>query len=127
LGDSTVNAPAFRSLESALAPARLPAWVYAHPEMACLEYERIIKTSWRVVGHVNSIHMTLDSGRDSVLAVCTSEGDIRGFHNVCRHRGARLMEGSGHCPGTITCPYHGWSYCTGGELLTITARELFPG
>jgi len=47
-------------------PHALPAWVYAHPEMVCLEYKRIIKTSWRVVGHVNSIHMTLDPGRDSV-------------------------------------------------------------
>jgi hypothetical protein len=28
------------------------------------------------------------------------------------------MEGSGHCPGTFTCPHDGWSYCTGGELRT---------
>jgi phenylpropionate dioxygenase-like ring-hydroxylating dioxygenase large terminal subunit len=127
-----VNAPAFRSLESAQPPRALPAWVYAHPEMARLEYERVIKTSWQLVGHVNSIpragdYMTLDLGRDSVIAVRTSEGDIRAFHNVCRHRGAQLVEGSGHCPGTITCPYHGWSYRTSGELLAITARETFPG
>ena len=37
-------------------------------------------------------------------------GEIRAFHNVCRHRGARLLEGAGNCPGAITCPYHGWSY-----------------
>jgi phenylpropionate dioxygenase-like ring-hydroxylating dioxygenase large terminal subunit len=36
-------------------PRALPAWTYSHPEMTRLEYERILKPSWQIVCHVNSI------------------------------------------------------------------------
>src|ERR1700683_731343 len=128
-----MNATVARPVESVTAPiARaLPAWVYNHPEMTRLEYERLLKPSWQIVCHVNSIakpgdFVTLDMGPDSVVAVRTSQGEIRAYHNVCRHRGARILEGEGNCPGAISCPYHGWSYRLSGELLGMTARETFP-
>jgi phenylpropionate dioxygenase-like ring-hydroxylating dioxygenase large terminal subunit len=112
-------------------PRALPAWAYSHPEMTRLEYERLIRPSWQIVCHVNSIpdpgnYVTLDLGADSVIAVRDSGGEIRALHNVCRHRGARILEGAGTCPGAITCPYHGWSYRLSGELRAVTARESFP-
>ena len=55
------------------------------------------------------------------------DGAIRAFHNVCRHRGARLLDGSGNCPATITCPYHGWAYRHDGALIGMPVRESFPG
>jgi len=117
-----VNPPVHRAL---------PAWVYNHPEMTRLEYQRLIKPSWQIVCHVSQLRaagdfVTLDLGTDSVIALRTSQGEIRAFHNVCRHRGARILEGSGHCAGAISCPYHGWSYRLSGELLGISARETFP-
>jgi phenylpropionate dioxygenase-like ring-hydroxylating dioxygenase large terminal subunit len=128
-----MNAPAVRPVEAAPAPiARaLPAWVYNHPDMTRLEYERLLKPSWQIVCHVSSLarsgdFVTLDLGADSVVALRTSQGEIQAFHNVCRHRGARILEGAGNCPGAITCPYHGWSYRLSGELLGMTARETFP-
>jgi phenylpropionate dioxygenase-like ring-hydroxylating dioxygenase large terminal subunit len=113
-------------------PRALPAWAYSHPEMTRLEYERILKPSWQIVCHVNSIpapgdFMTLDIGGDSVVAVRNSQGQIQAFHNVCRHRGARILEGTGNCPGAITCPYHGWSYKLNGDLIGMPVRESFPG
>ena len=128
-----MNAPATRPVE-ALAPAvprALPAWVYSHPEMTRLEYERLLRPSWQIVCHVSAIprpgdFVTLDLGADSVVALRTAQGEIRAFHNVCRHRGARLLEGAGHCAGAITCPYHGWSYRLSGELRAVTAPETFP-
>jgi phenylpropionate dioxygenase-like ring-hydroxylating dioxygenase large terminal subunit len=113
-------------------PRALPAWAYSHAEMTRLEYERILKPSWQIVCHVNSIpapgdFMTLDMGADSVVAVRNSQGEIQAFHNVCRHRGARILEGTGNCPGAITCPYHGWSYRLTGELIGMPVRESFPG
>ena len=69
----------------------------------------------------------MELGTDSVVAVRTSQGTIRAFHNVCRHRGARILDGAGNCPGAITCPYHGWSYKLSGELIGMPARESFPG
>ncbi len=100
--------------------------------MTRLEYERILKPSWQIVCHVNSIpnpgdFVAVELGSDSVVAVRTSQGTIRTFHNVCRHRGARILDGAGNCPGAITCPYHGWSYKLSGELIGMPVRESFPG
>jgi phenylpropionate dioxygenase-like ring-hydroxylating dioxygenase large terminal subunit len=130
-----MNSPALHTPEAAPAPAlarALPAWAYSHPEMTRLEYERILRPSWQIVCHVNSIpapgdFMTLDLGADSVVAVRNSQGEIQAFHNVCRHRGARILEGTGNCPGAITCPYHGWSYRLNGDLIGMPVRESFPG
>jgi phenylpropionate dioxygenase-like ring-hydroxylating dioxygenase large terminal subunit len=128
-----MNSPAVASIEPVAAIARaLPAWTYHHPEMARLEYERILKPSWQILCHINAIpnpgdYMTLDIGSDSVVAVRNSKREIQAFHNVCRHRGAKILDGAGHCPGAITCPYHGWSYRLSGELQGMTMRETFPG
>jgi len=113
-------------------PHALPAWVYNHPEMTRLEHERILLPSWQLVCHVNSIprvgdYETFDLGRESVLVLRDRDGTIRGFHNVCRHRGARLLDGAGNCAATITCPYHGWTYRHDGGLIGMPLRESFPG
>jgi len=55
------------------------------------------------------------------------DGSIRGFHNVCRHRGARLLDGSGNCPATITCPYHGMDLSARRGAHRHAVRESFPG
>ena len=116
---------------AAAVPRALPAWAYSHPEMTHLEYERLLKPSWQIVCHISSVaapgdYCTLDLGPDSIVALRDSNGEVRAFHNVCRHRGARILEGAGSCPGAITCPYHGWSYRLTGELRAMTARETFP-
>ena len=118
---------------SAGAPLKrgLPAWVYDHPQMTRLEYERIVRPSWQILCHVSSLakagdYVTLDLGADSVIALRGAEGEICAFHNVCRHRGTRLLTGAGHCSRAIVCPYHGWSYRLSGELLGIAARDTFP-
>lgn len=114
------------------APHALPAWVYNHPELTRLEIERVLMPSWQIVCHVNSIPRagdfeTFDLGPESVLVIRDRNGSINAFHNVCRHRGARLLDGSGSCPSTITCPYHGWSYRQDGGLVGVPVRESFPG
>ena len=48
------------------------------------------------------------------------QGVLRGFHNVCRHRGAPLLHNEGTCGRIITCPYHAWSYEDDGRLLKAT-------
>ncbi|MDP9011338.1 MAG: aromatic ring-hydroxylating dioxygenase subunit alpha [Pseudomonadota bacterium] len=110
----------------------LPAWVYNHPELTRLELERILMPSWQIVCHANSIpstgdYQTFDLGPESVLVLRDRDGSIRAFHNVCRHRGARLLDDAGTCAATITCPYHGWSYRHDGGLIGTPSRETFPG
>lgn len=110
----------------------LPAWVYSNPVLTRLELERVLLPSWQIACHVSSIphpgdYLSLDIGAESALILREREGSIRAFHNVCRHRGARLLDGAGNCPGTITCPYHGWSYRQDGSLIGVPARDTFIG
>ena len=118
-----------RPLEAAHA---LPAWVYNNAELTRLELKRVLLPSWQIVCHINSIpkvgdYATFDLGQESVMVLRDRDGSIRAFHNVCRHRGARLLDGAGTCPATITCPYHGWSYRHDGALIGMPVRESFPG
>lgn len=108
----------------------MPAWIYSHPAMAALEHERILRPSWQIVCHQNSIpragdFVTFEIGPDSVVVVRDKDGSIRAFHNVCRHRGARMLDGVGKCAGAITCPYHGWTYRLDGGLIGVPSKETF--
>jgi phenylpropionate dioxygenase-like ring-hydroxylating dioxygenase large terminal subunit len=110
----------------------MPAWIYNHPQMTRLEIERILKPSWQIVCHVNSIpkagdYVTFQIGPESVFVMRDRAGAIRGFHNICRHRGTRLLDGAGHCHSNIVCPYHGWSYRQDGTLAGVADRDSFPG
>jgi phenylpropionate dioxygenase-like ring-hydroxylating dioxygenase large terminal subunit len=100
--------------------------------MAPLEHERILLRSWQIVCHANGIpdpgdFAVLDIGPDSAFVVRGQDGEIRGFHNVCRHRASRLVDGSGHCRRNVTCPYHGWSYGLDGKLVGVTLGDSLPG
>ena len=128
-----MSSPIARPLEAGPPPAprSLPAWVYNHPEMTRLEHERILKPSWQIACHLSQItrpgdFVTFELGADSVIVLRDAAGVVRALRNVCRHRGTRLLEGSGHCPGRITCPYHGWTYRYDGSLLATPARDSFP-
>lgn len=128
------SVPAFDSARAPVAPSRraLPAWVYSNAEMHRLEIDRILRPSWQIGCHVSQVprpgdFVTFDLGPDSIVVLRDRDGQIRAFHNVCRHRGARLLDGSGHCAGTVVCPYHGWSYGYDGRLIGVPAKESFPG
>jgi phenylpropionate dioxygenase-like ring-hydroxylating dioxygenase large terminal subunit len=55
------------------------------------------------------------------------DGTIRAFHNVCRHRAARLLDNAtGDCGGRIVCPYHAWTYDLEGRLIGVPGREFYP-
>lgn len=52
-----------------------------------------------------------------VLLTRDKQGAVRAFLNVCRHRGARLVEEDAGCRHRFTCPYHAWTYASSGELV----------
>jgi carnitine monooxygenase subunit len=119
----------------AIAPAgleaqSLPAWIYHDPEFFARERETIFRSSWQVVCHLSDIPRagdfhTFEFLGESVLVVRTEEG-VRAFHNVCRHRAARLLDGpSGHCGRRITCPYHAWTYALDGRLVAVPNRDNY--
>ena len=53
------------------------------------------------------------------------DGSLRAFLNVCRHRGARLANGTGRGVRDLICPYHGWCYGTDGKLLVRPDEPSF--
>jgi phenylpropionate dioxygenase-like ring-hydroxylating dioxygenase large terminal subunit len=109
----------------------LPAWIYRDPEFFELEKRTIFRTSWQLVCHSSDIprpgdYHCFDLLGESIVAVRGRDGQIRSFHNVCRHRAARLLDGpQGHCGGRITCPYHAWTYSLDGRLIGVPHRESF--
>jgi len=114
-----------------VSPRALPAWVYNHPEMTRLEIERILKPSWQIACHVNSLpkpgdFVTLEIGAESVVVLRNRQNEVVAFHNVCRHRGAQIFDGHGHCAGNIVCPYHGWTYRQDGSLVGVARADTFP-
>jgi len=110
----------------------LPAWIYRDPEFFALERERVLRPSWQVVCHGSDIPSTGDFHTfeflgELLFVVRGADGRVRGFHNVCRHRAARLLDGpSGHCR-RIVCPYHAWTYELDGRLVGVKDRAAFPG
>ena len=63
-----------------------------------------------------------------ILIIKGSDGKIRAFLNICRHRGVRLLEESnGHIKRNIVCPYHAWSYDTNGCLKGVFHPQGFDG
>ena len=60
-----------------------------------------------------------------VLMVRGSDGQMRAFLNVCRHRGAQVAESGCGKARRFTCPYHAWSYNTQGDLVGIFEADAF--
>jgi len=111
----------------------LPGWIYADPEFFQAEKDAVFRRSWQIVCHESDIpdpgdYQTLDFLGEMIVVVRGEDGRARAFHNVCRHRASRLLDGAqGNCGSRINCPYHAWSYGLGGELLGVPHRKTFPG
>jgi Rieske 2Fe-2S family protein len=70
-------------------------------------------------------YVTIDIDRRSIMLVRDDDMSVRAFHNVCRHRGSRLVDDCSGSLGNIVCPYHQWTYDTSGALLH--AESSGPG
>jgi phenylpropionate dioxygenase-like ring-hydroxylating dioxygenase large terminal subunit len=114
-----------------LASRSLPAWVYWNAEFFALEQATIFARNWQLVCHVADIaqpgdYRVLQIARESIVVIRGSDGTVRAFHNVCRHRAARLLDGeAGRCPGRIVCPYHAWAYAPDGRLVWVPFEDQY--
>jgi phenylpropionate dioxygenase-like ring-hydroxylating dioxygenase large terminal subunit len=127
----SVNSAVIAAADSA--NLSLPGWIYHDREFFELEKEAIFRSSWQVVCHVSDVpqpgdYHSFDFLGESVIVVRGDDGAVRGFHNVCRHRASRLLEGpKGHCGKRITCGYHAWTYALDGRLIGVPQRGAFKG
>jgi choline monooxygenase len=112
-------------------PAMSPVARYVDAHRLEVEHDRIFRRLPRVVGHTSSLveagdFLTSDAGAP-LLIVRDKQGQLRGFYNVCRHRGTRLVSERCGSKKSFACPYHSWTYALDGSLQSITHREGFPG
>ncbi|HMA49168.1 MAG TPA: aromatic ring-hydroxylating dioxygenase subunit alpha [Magnetospirillaceae bacterium] len=109
----------------------LPGWIYRDAEFFAAEREAIFRPSWQIVCHINDVpnsgdYHTLRYLGENIVVLRGEDGKVRAFHNLCRHRAARLLDGDkGECGKLITCPYHAWSYATDGKLVGVPYRTSF--
>ena len=109
----------------------LPPWTYCSSELFELETEKLFKPSWMLVGHVSDIpkvgdFLTFEGFNEKILVIRAETGKVHAFHNICRHRGSKILEGEGNCPRALICPFHGWRYNLQGRLQFIPKSEGFP-
>jgi phenylpropionate dioxygenase-like ring-hydroxylating dioxygenase large terminal subunit len=110
----------------------LPGWTYHSPALLELEREALFRTHWQIIGHVSDLpepgsFITLDVVGERALVVRGKDGVIRAFHNICRHRGSRVVaEDKGICRNALVCPFHGWVYNLDGSLRGAARPRSFP-
>src|SRR6476661_5521176 len=113
--------------ERSLDATTLPASMYRDPAVYERERSAVFGREWLVFARAAQL-ATPGACVAGVIAgyplvvIADREGNLRGFHNVCRHRAGPLVDdGEGRVSGFV-CRYHGWSYDTTGRL--VTARDF---
>ncbi len=110
----------------------LPGWCYHSPALLELEKQHIFREHWQIACHVSDIpeagnYITLDIVGERALILRDQGGTVKAFHNICRHRGSRLVaDESGTCRNALVCPFHGWVYNLDGTLRGAARPRSFP-
>ena len=100
----------------------LPNECYTNKEYTLIERKKIFEDKWTVIGVASSVPnpgdvKPFDLLGIPLLIVRNRENKIKVFHNVCSHRGLKLVSKSGNIKNVIRCPYHSWSYNLDGDLI----------
>jgi Rieske 2Fe-2S family protein len=130
----TTAVPASRNARRTLrAGAKtLPQRFFVSPEIFRREQESIFSAQWLCVGHQNAIanagdYFVRQVAGESLIIVRDQKEIVRGFYNVCRHRGTRLCENERGHSSAIRCPYHAWTYALDGRLIGAPHMESVEG
>ena len=100
----------------------LPNECYTNKDYTLIERKKLFEDKWIVVGVASSIPeigdvKPIDILGMPILILRNKQNEIKVFHNVCSHRGVKLVSKSGKINSLIRCPYHSWSYNLNGELM----------
>ena len=102
---------------------------YVSPDVFNADFELIWRRHWLYAGHACEIPnpgdwKTWSLGFDQIVMVRGRDRQVRAFHNVCRHRGARICSAASGTAHLLVCPYHNWTYDLDGSLRTATDVEF---
>tara|TARA_Y100000589_G_scaffold193639_1_gene183216 strand:- start:729 stop:1964 length:1236 start_codon:yes stop_codon:yes gene_type:complete len=110
----------------------LPAWSFFNNEMFEAEKDLLFRRHWQLICHSNDIpnagdFITWNLIGERALVIRGKDQKIRAFHNLCKHRGSRVIaHDAGTCKSTITCPFHGWTYNLDGTLRGASQPSSLP-
>jgi choline monooxygenase len=114
---------ALPELEQPVAQAKgLPAFVYSSPEWFEAERKAIFAKGWMAVAFMSDVPepgsiAPIEIAGWSLLVTRARDNEVRVFHNICPHRGMRLVgEPKTRCGG-VTCPWHAWTFDLKGKLI----------
>ena len=108
----------------------LPASAYFDEGWYDHEQQDLFARSWHLAAAVEDLPLpgdfvTMNLGFDPVIVIRGADGEVRAFHNFCRHRGHQLLEGTGNAHTGIVCPYHFWNFATDGDLRRVPQESEF--
>ncbi|MFC4011162.1 aromatic ring-hydroxylating dioxygenase subunit alpha [Nonomuraea purpurea] len=114
-----------------LPPSLLGKSVYTDPDRYRRELTEIFHHAWFPVHPSSDVarprdYVVWDQIGQSIVITRLPDGAVSAWHNVCQHRGARLVNGSGNCGNArFTCPWHGFVYGLDGVVASVPLRGSF--
>lgn len=109
----------------------LPKEAYSCEKWFVKEQQQLFSDVWTLACTSDELsepgdYTCVQVGNYSMVVVHDRDNKIYALHNICRHRGSTLLQGSGKLKGGVVCPYHRWTYARDGKLRGIPQeKELF--
>ncbi|GGC19858.1 (2Fe-2S)-binding protein [Novosphingobium marinum] len=108
----------------------IPGGRYTSDEFYALEMEQLWMRSWLVAGREEEIaksgqYKLFDRLGKQVIICRGTDGEIRAFHNTCRHRGAPIVGDKCGKSNLLVCRYHSWCYDLTGRLIRVPEEHDF--
>jgi phenylpropionate dioxygenase-like ring-hydroxylating dioxygenase large terminal subunit len=113
-----------------IGPGILEAGVYTDPERYQRERTAVLAPSWQVICRSSQIpqpgdFITWEGHGETIVVARRRDGGVSGFHNVCQHRGARIVKEPSGCARRFSCRWHNWVYDLRGAVVGVPDREDF--
>jgi len=129
-GDGPLRFGSTVELLNGIEAGTVPASWYLDPERYEQERAKVLAPSWQIISRSSELPNAGDfitwSGQGETIVVSRrNDGGLAGFHNVCQHRGARIVNEANGCARRFNCRWHNWVYDAEGTVVGIPDREDF--
>ncbi|MGI9316151.1 MAG: aromatic ring-hydroxylating oxygenase subunit alpha [bacterium] len=116
-----ISAEELQAVNQPIEQARgMPNSAYTDGELFEFERDSIFSNNWTAITFADQLEAASVKPVDfmglPILISKSKHGEIKVFHNVCSHRGMKLVDEQKKTNGLVVCPYHSWTYSLGGEL-----------
>jgi phenylpropionate dioxygenase-like ring-hydroxylating dioxygenase large terminal subunit len=110
----------------------IPAYLLGNQKIYDIEHKKVFLKTWVFIGHESEIlnkndYMLRDLAGYSVIITRSADDVIRGFYNMCTHRGMKLCRADKGNKSSFTCPYHGFNFKNNGDLVGVPLQKDIYG